>query len=305
MRILITGGAGFIGSTVAEAYIKAGHQVLIVDNLSNGNQKLLPSKAEFIRTSISSTSVESAFQRFKPEVVSHHAAQISVQKSISQPIRDAKNDVLGSLKILDLSAKYKVRKIIFASSAGALKRNKLGALAYPSPYALNKELVEQYLKYYYQKSGLTHTILRYSNVYGFGQSYTKNTGVVGEFIKALKNKSKMTITGDGQQSRDFVYISDVVQANLKVLSEGDNLILPISTNTSTTINKLATIFLTELKKKEIVKKSYALTYLKEGKMGVKSSRINFSHTHKTINWKPLVTIEEGIQEVISKLLTEE
>ena len=192
MKVLITGGAGFIGSHVADAYVNAGHEVIIVDNLSTGSTKNIPKKAKFYLLDIGAQELDKVFELEKPEIVDHHAAQISVTVSTRDPIQDAKINALGLLNLLETSVRHSIKKFIFISTGGAIYGD-TEIMPTPedhpsqpiSPYGIHKYLGEQYLRFYAEQHGLKYTVLRYSNVYGPRQNPLGEAGVVSIFINSL------------------------------------------------------------------------------------------------------------------------
>lgn len=248
MNILITGGAGFIGSHVADAYIAEGHHVVILDNLSSGSTDNIPDEAQFYKMDLMDPALERVFLNEKIDVVNHHAAQISVTESVANPAFDAQINILGSLRLIELANKHKVSKFIFASTGGAIygEQDYFPACEnHPcrplSPYGISKLTVEKYLDFFSQTFGLKFTILRYSNVYGPRQNPHGEAGVVAIFCNKLLDGQPLMVYGDGEQTRDFVCALDVAQANLHALSDSIPGIYNIGTGEETTVNQLAEI----------------------------------------------------------------
>ncbi|HQU74710.1 MAG TPA: NAD-dependent epimerase/dehydratase family protein, partial [Calditrichia bacterium] len=236
MKILITGGAGFIASNVADRYIELGHEVVIVDNLVTGQRENIPEKATFYEMDICDPELAAVFEKEKPEVVNHHAAQLDVRKSVADPIYDANINVLGSLNILQNCAKFGTRKFIFASTGGAIYGEQDYFPAdehHPnqplSPYGITKLATEKYLYFFNDSYGLTYTILRYANVYGPRQNPHGEAGVVAIFARRMLKGEQPMINGSGEQTRDYVFVGDVVKANELALTGGDNTIFNIGT----------------------------------------------------------------------------
>lgn len=231
MRILITGGAGFIGSHVADAAVAAGHQVLIVDDLSSGKRANVPSQAELVVADVrDGAAIDAAFARFRPDAVSHQAAQVSVSISTREPIMDAQVNLMGSLNVLEAAVKHGTRHVVFASTGGAVygeveegRRAAVGDLERPlSPYACSKRAVELYLARYRHEHGLKSTVLRYANVYGPRQDPHGEAGVVAIFSERLLAGQPVSVfarkvEGDDGCVRDYVFVGDVVKANLRAL----------------------------------------------------------------------------------------
>ncbi len=243
MRILITGGAGFIGSHVAAAYVREGHEVAVLDNFRTGSKRNLPAGAVLFAGDISqSADVDAAFQEFQPEVIAHYAAQLDVRHSLEDPAHDAATNVLGGLNVLLRAAKGGVRRFIFASSGGAiygdterLPADESTAVQPLSPYGLTKWTFESYLHLWRKVHGLVPVILRYANVYGPRQNAEGEAGVIAIFSRRLLRGKSCVIYGDGASTRDYVYVGDVVRANLLALTHGDGGTFNIGTGNQTTI----------------------------------------------------------------------
>src|SRR3989339_377790 len=231
MRIMVTGGAGFIASHVAQAYVDAGHEVLVLDNLSSGRRENVPEGARFVFGDAGSDTAVEAVRVFRPEVLCHHAAQINVRKSVADPVFDAKENILSTLVLLEAARGSGVRKVIFSSSGGAgygeqeyFPADEKHPLHPVSPYGVAKVSVELYLQYY--------------NVYGPRQDPHGEAGVVAIFCERLLTGQTALVNGDGLQTRDYVYVGDVVRANLEALTRGDGLSINIGTGTETDVNTL-------------------------------------------------------------------
>ena len=246
MRILITGGAGFIGSHLASAYVRDGHEVAVLDNFRTGSKRNLPAAAALFVGDIShAADVEAAFRQFRPEVVAHYAAQLDVRHSLEDPAHDAATNILGGLNVLLQAARVGTRRFIFASSGGAIygDTERLPADEWTpvkplSPYGLTKWTFESYLHIWRQVHGITPVILRYANVYGPRQSAAGEAGVIAIFSHRLLRGKACTIYGDGQSTRDYVYVGDVVEANRLALTHGDGGTFNIGTGRQTTIREV-------------------------------------------------------------------
>ncbi len=228
MKVLITGGAGFIGSHVADALIRAGHTVAIVDDLSTGNRAWLPPKAAFYELDIRSEELGGVFAAERPDAVSHLAAQASVGRSVSDPAFDASVNIGGGLNVLDCCRRFDVRRMIYSSSGGAgygdtdlIPTSEDHPTRPASPYGITKVAMEQYLEAWGALWGLTGVSLRYANVYGPRQNPHGEAGVVAIFCSRLLAGQPLVINGDGLQTRDFVHVSDVAAANLLALERAD------------------------------------------------------------------------------------
>ncbi|NOX98120.1 MAG: NAD-dependent epimerase/dehydratase family protein, partial [Nitrospirae bacterium] len=244
-KILVTGGAGFIGSNLVDRLIKEGHEVVIVDDLSTGLERNLNPEAKFYKMDIREEKLAEVFATEKPDFVSHHAAQMDVRRSVREPMFDAAVNILGSLNIIENCRKHKVKKIIYISTGGAvygepdyLPVDEKHPIEPECQYGISKHTVEHYLHLYKLTYGLNYTVLRYPNVYGPRQNPHGEAGVNAIFIgKMLKNEVP-TIFGDGKQLRDYVYVDDVVKANLLSLERGEGQIYNIGSGIGTSVNKI-------------------------------------------------------------------
>lgn len=295
MNILVTGGAGFIASHIVDALIKNKHKVIIVDDLSNGKKENINPEAIFYKLNICNSNINNIFKKYKVDILNHHAAQIDVRKSVKNPVFDAKINILGSLNLLENCIKYKVKKVIFASTGGAMYGNVQGPPASESsplcplsPYTISKCSIEYYIKYYQFTYGLPYTILRYANVYGERQDPLGEAGVIAIFTKIMLEKGQPVIYGDGNQLRDYVYISDVVRANLLAMNGGKNQIFNIGTGVGTSVNTIykKLSHLTGFKKKPI--------HLPPRFGELRRSKIDFVMAFKILGWEPLINLDEGL-----------
>jgi len=299
MKSLVTGGAGFIGSHLADRLIGDGHQVVVIDNLSTGKRENLNPKAKFYKIDICSSRISQIFRKEKPEIVFHYAAQIDVRKSVESPIEDAKINILGTLNLLENCKKYKVKKFIFASTGGAIYGD-AGIIPTPenypefplSPYGIEKLVAEKYLNYYYKVSGLPYIALRLANVYGLRQNSQGEAGVIAIFCDKMLSKKQPIINGSGRQTRDFVFVGDVVEANILALKKNKIGIFNIGTAKETNVN---TIFkklkeLTGSKCKEI----HGPALLGEQKR----SCLNFLKAKKELGWKPKYSLDKGLNKTM-------
>jgi len=300
MKILVTGGAGFIGSNIVDRYIADGHRVVIVDNLSTGKECNLNPSARFYKVGIEENALDEIFKKEEPDLVNHHAAQIDLRRSVEDPIFDAKVNILDSLNLFQQCVKCKVKKIIFASSGGAgygeqseFPASEEHALKPLSPYGIAKVSVEMYLYFYMKTHGIDYTVLRYANVYGPRQDPLGEAGVVAIFINAMLNNKSCIINGDGKQTRDYIYIDDVVNANILALNKGAQEVFNIGTGIETDVNELA---------ERLKKETGSSVELKHGiaKLGEqKRSAIDPQKAIKELNWKPAISIDEGIKKTIN------
>ncbi len=296
MKILITGGAGFIGSNIADRYLELGHEVVIVDNLVTGQRENIPSEARFYEMDIVEENLRQVFEAERPEVVSHQAAQMDVRKSVADPIYDATVNVLGSLNLLQNCIQFGVRKFIFASTGGAIygeqdyfPADEEHSLRPLSPYGITKLTTEKYLYFYQQTYGLTYTILRYANVYGPRQNPHGEAGVVAIFTTRLLKGQQPVINGDGLQTRDYVYVGDVVRANELALQAGDNRIYNVGTGKETDVNTLFRLL------RRIVGVDTAEVHGKAKPGEQRRSVLDYSLIQKELGWNPSVSLEEGLR----------
>ena len=300
MRILVTGGAGFIGSNVVDAFINAGHTVGILDNLTTGKKENLNPKAAFFELDIRDKNVSDVLAEFKPEIIDHHAAQIDVRKSVSDPVYNAEVNELGTLNLLEAAVKNKVRKIIFSSTGGALygeiTKKSGGDENHPqepiSPYAITKRSVEMYLYAYKVLHGLTYTVLRYGNVYGPRQDPLGEAGVIAIFCGKMRKGEVPTIYGDGNQLRDYVYVGDIADVNLLAVEKGDNQTYNIGTGKGTSVNQLFAYL------KEIMRFDKNAVYAPPRTGELFRSVLSGKKIKKALGWKPQTRIKKGLKSTL-------
>jgi UDP-glucose 4-epimerase len=248
MRIVVTGGAGFIGSHIVDAYIHAGHRVVVIDNLSSGSKRNLNPRAKFYKADIKNLSaMRRIFKRERPQVINHHAALVSVVESVQNPVETYRTNLFGTVNLLLAFSQIKARrkKFIYASTGGALYGNpkKIPADEHTpieplSPYGLSKYLAERAVALHAKENGFGYLSLRYSNVYGPRQDAHGEAGVVAIFSNLMKHGKKPTIFGDGSKTRDYVYVGDVVRANVFGLTRGKNVAINIGTGKQTSDQKV-------------------------------------------------------------------
>lgn len=297
MKILVTGGAGFIGSHVAEAYRTAGHEVAVVDLVLSADRT--PPGVTLHRVDIRSADLGEVFREERPDVVSHHAAQANVRESLRDPAGDAATNVMGTLRVLDLAARHGVRQVIFSSTAGALygEPQRLPVreddpILPTSPYGFHKYLGEQYLGYYRRNHGLQTTILRYGNVYGPRQDPSTEAGVVAIFTEAMLVGKRAVIFGDGTQVRDFVYVGDVAEANLRALGRDLPMPLHIGSGTGTTINDLAG------KLRALTGAGAPPDHGPAIQGEVYKVVLDVTRAGTALGWQPSVSLEEGLRRTV-------
>lgn len=301
MKIIVTGGAGFIGSHIVDRLIKARHKAAIIDNLSSGKKENLNKKAKFYKADIQdSKKISEVFEKEKPEVVFHLAAQINVRESVRNPIFDAKVNIIGSLNIINsfikTSKSLNNKKFIFASTGGAiygdadtiptLETHKEFPL---SPYGICKLNIEKYLNYFYKVFGLNYVSLRYGNVYGPRQDSRGEAGVVAIFCGKMLEKKQPIINGDGRQTRDFVYVDDVVEANILAMEKNNIGEYNIGTVRETDIN---TIF---KKLNGIIGKDFKEVHGPAQAGEQKKSCLDFSKAKKELGWRPKWRLDGGLR----------
>jgi UDP-glucose 4-epimerase len=245
MKILVTGGAGFIGSHVVDAYVEAGHDVVVVDDLSTGKKENIHPRARLYQMDIRNRELDKVFAAEKPDVVSHHAAKANVRESLVQPVLYADVNILGSLNLLELSRKHAVKKFIFISTGGAvygepvyLPADEEHPIQPLDAYGASKAAFEHYFPPYRSNYGLSFTILRYANVYGPRQDPYGEAGVVAIFAGRMLRGEQAVINGSGEQERDFVYVGDAARANVLALERGDAGVYNIGTGVGTSINDI-------------------------------------------------------------------
>lgn len=300
MRILITGGAGFIGSHLADRLIKNGDKVILIDNLSTGKKENINPKAKFYKIDIQSPKISNILKKEKPEILFHLAAQIDVRKSVEDPIKDAKINILGSLNVIknfyqESLKNIKKPKIIFSSTGGAIYGDAKiipTPETYPefplSPYGVCKLTIEKYLNYYWKVFNIPYVALRYANVYGPRQNSKGESGVVSIFIDKLFSGENPIINGSGKQTRDFVFIEDIIEANILAMKKNKVGVYNIGTGKETDIN---TIF---QKLKKITNSNLKAVHCLEKKGEQKRSCLDYKKAQKELSWKPKYNLDEGL-----------
>ncbi len=305
MKILVTGGAGFIGSHVADSYIEAGHEVVVVDDLSTGKKENLNPKVRFYDIDISDDKLGVILSEERPDCVNHHAARASVSDSVKDPISDAKVNIIGFINLLEASVRAGVKEIIFASSGGCVYgeaaeipiKEDSPFLAPASPYAASKIAGEFYLGYYNKHYGLGYTILRYSNVYGPRQDPYGEASVVAIFCMAMTSGESPAVngakyTGDEGCIRDFVYVKDVAKANLLVLGNGGKGAFNIGIDNGITIQDLW------FKIADITDFEGKINYGPPRQGDLLKNVVSYNRAKSLLGWQPSVTVEEGLKETV-------
>jgi UDP-glucose 4-epimerase len=301
VKILVTGGAGFIGSHVVDTFIAHGHDVVIVDDLSTGRRSNINPAAAFYQIDIRSPELAEVFEKEKPQAVDHHAAQMDVRRSVEDPLFDADVNVLGSIKLIELARKYGVGRFIYISTGGAvygepeyLPCDEAHPINPICPYGASKHTVEHYLYMYHELYNLDYVVLRYPNVYGPRQDPHGEAGVVAIFTGQMLKGDQVRINGDGQQERDFVYVADCARANLLALTtENANTIYNLGEGKATTVNQVYE----ELKNAT----GYQLSAV-HGPAKVGETRriyLEASKAAQALDWRPSVGLGEGLAETVA------
>lgn len=308
MRILVTGGAGFIGSHVVEECLAAGHEVVVVDDLSSGKKENLPEGVPLYQVDVADAeAVQRVFDLVQPEHVVHQAAQISVSRSVREPSFDARTNVIGLLHVLEAAAQHGVRSFVFASSGGVLygdvwePADEEQPAAPVSPYGISKLTGEYYLQFFAREYGLRCTALRYANVYGPRQDPHGEAGVVAIFLQRLLAGEAPVINGDGKYIRDYVYVEDVARANLLALESGwDGFrAYNVGTGLGTDVNQLESGLRQTLE--EVLRQQGREMELPAASYGpprpgdLRSSLLDAKKIQRELDWRPRVTLEEGLK----------
>jgi len=308
MKVLVTGGAGFIGSHIVDSLVERGYDVVVVDNLVTGKKKNVNPEANFYKLDITSPKLIEIFVREQPDFVFHQAAQVNVRSSMKDPLYDAKINIIGSLNVLECCKKFKIKKIIYASSGGAvygepeyLPCDEKHPVKPISNYGVSKHVVEHYCYLYSMLYGVKFVSLRYSNVYGPRQDPMGEAGVISIFIDRLLKGKRPIINGDGKQTRDFVFIEDVVNANLLALEKDIETNFPvfnISCNRELSINRLYQIL------RKLLNSDIDVVHGPEIKGEVKRIYLDNSLAKKILGWRPKYDIEKGLKKTIGFFKTE-
>jgi UDP-glucose 4-epimerase len=300
MKILVTGGAGFIGSHVVDAYVLAGHDVAVVDDLSTGRREQVHPQARFYEMDIRDPELDGLFAAERPEVVSHQAARASVRESLEKPLLYAEVNVLGSLNLLECCRRHGVRKVIYASTGGAvygepqaLPATEDHAINPLDPYGASKHHVEHYLEVYRGNFGINYTTLRYPNVYGPRQDPYGEAGVVAIFAEQMLHGGQAVINGSGAQERDFVYVSDVARANVLALDKGDGEIYNIGSGVGISVNRIFAL-LAELTAYD---KPAVHGPPKQGE--VFRVYLDASRALAELGWAPEMPLEDGLAQTVA------
>jgi UDP-glucose 4-epimerase len=300
MKILVTGGAGFIGSHVVDAMLSAGHEVVIVDDLSTGRRQNLNPKARLYEVDIRSPELAEVFERERPEIVDHHAAQMDVRRSVAEPLFDADINVRGTLNLLEMARTYGTRKVIYVSTGGAvygepryLPCDEDHPIDPICQYGVSKHVVEHYLLVYKHLYGLDYTVLRYANVYGPRQNPRGEAGVVAIFTGRMLASQPVTINGSGEQERDFVYVGDCARGNVLAVEKGSGGIYNLGTSRGISINLL----FSEL--------ANIIQYPSKPNMGPAKAGetlkiyLDARRAQAQLGWSPTVSLEQGLRQTVT------
>jgi len=300
MKILVTGGAGFIGSHVVDIYVANGHQVVVVDDLSTGRLSNLNPAATFYQIDVRSPQLQAVFEKELPDVVNHHAAQMDVRRSVADPLFDANVNILGSINLLENARKFGVKRFIYISSGGAvygepeyLPCDEDHPVHPICQYGASKYTVEHYLYLYQHIYGLEYVILRYANVYGPRQNPHGEAGVVAIFTGRMLANQQIVINGDGEQQRDFVHVTDCAQANLLALTSNQiNTVHNIGSGIGSSVNDIYRML------KEI--SNYGrLPYYGPPKAGeTRRIYLDVNRASSALGWKPTFSLREGLRTTV-------
>ncbi|MGB9770289.1 NAD-dependent epimerase/dehydratase family protein, partial [Caldisericum exile] len=282
-----------------DAFVENGFEVAVLDNLSTGKKENLNTKAKFYNVDLrDKNALEKVFKEFKPEIVNHHAAQIDVRKSVEDPVFDAEINIVGSTNLFQLAVKYEVKRVVFASTGGALygepkvlPANEDTPIEPLSPYGVAKYCVENYLNYFKRLYGIERVILRYANVYGPRQDPLGEAGVISIFTGRILEGKPVFIFGDGTQTRDFIYVEDVVNANLLAIA-GSEGVYNIGTGVETSVNDIVKVF------EEVLERKIQVEYLPPRKGEVYRIALDYTKAKQSLGFEPTYTLKEGIKKTI-------
>lgn len=297
MKIAVVGGAGFIGSHVVDAYVNAGHEVLVVDNLSTGRRENVHPAARLIEMDMNGPGLLDLFEKERPDVVNHHAANPVVSLSVREPIFDATQNILGTLQVLEAARQSGVGKIIYISSGGAMYGNpeylpmdEEHPIRPVSPYGLSKGTGEQYVRLYGSEHGLHWTSLRYANVYGPRQDPYGEAGVIAIFCQNLLDGQVPEIHWDGEQTRDFVHVNDCARANLLALEGGDGQAYNVGTGKGTSINTLYQILM------DVTGQDVEPRRGPRRPGDARDSYLDCSKVRRDLGWQAQVSLQDGLKQ---------
>ncbi|HZS12126.1 MAG TPA: SDR family oxidoreductase [Nitrospirales bacterium] len=299
MKILVTGGAGFIGSHLVDRLLEEGHEVVVVDNLSTGKRRNINKEAEFYKLDITSSRLDQVFRRERPAMVMHLAAQIDVRRSVDNPVLDAQINILGTLNVLQAAVQHGTRKAIFASSGGAIYGEQESfpapethATTPLSPYGIGKLTGEHYLGYFQRISGIQCVSLRFANVYGPRQDPHGEAGVVAIFTQKMLSGDQPIINGNGRQTRDFVFVEDVVEAILAAMGKDVTGVYNVGTGRETSVNDLFRMLV------ELTGCGFKSQHGPAKKGEQARSVIDPTRIRQSLGWDPRVGLQEGLKRTV-------
>jgi UDP-glucose 4-epimerase len=302
MRILVTGGAGFIGSHIVEAYLAEGHEVAVVDNLAPGRRANVPTGATLHEVDLHARELERIFESFHPEVVNHHAAQASVKVGNQDPVHDLEVNGGGTARLMQLAVQHEVRKVIYSSSGGtvygepeSLPVTEAHPIAPRSNYGTSKYVGELYVRMAARTANLDATILRYGNAFGPRQDPHGEAGVIAIFTGLMLRGEQCTIDGDGEQKKDYLYVGDIARANVAALTKGNGLVANLGTGEGITVNHIFET-LSKATANEIEPK-----YGPPRPGDFRNFWLDYSRAKKELGWEPTVTFEEGVRLTVESL----
>lgn len=302
-KVLVTGGAGFIGSNIVDLLIEKGYDVVVVDNLFTGSRENVNKKAKFCKADITKPELRGVFEKEKPDFVIHEAAQINVRKSVSEPIFDAKSNILGTINVLECCRESKVKKVLYSSSGGACygepeympcdEKHPVNPICH---YGVSKHAAEHYFYLYNVLYGLDYVILRYSNVYGPRQDPKGEAGVISIFLEKVTNSQQPLIFGDGKQTRDYVFVKDVANANLLALEKDTKKakirIFNIGTGKRTDVNEIFSLI------KSATSTKIDAKHVEPVPGEIRNICLDIKLAEKELGWKPKVDLKEGIKKTV-------
>jgi len=299
MKILVTGGAGFIGSHLVDRLVQEGHAVVVVDNLSTGKRAHLNTEAAFYKVDITSQRLNKIFQKEKPEVVSHHAAQMDPRLSMTDPVLHAQNNIVGMVNLLECAMRNGTRRIVFASSGSTLYGDQ-GVLplceeepTHPlSPYGVGKLTGEHYLHYYKNICGLEYTSLRYATVYGPRQDPSGESRVIARFAQTLLQGEQPIIDGNGMQTSDYLFVDDVVEANIAVLHSHLNDTYNVGTGVETSVEQLFHLLT------DIIGSTMKPMYGPGKQNELMRNCLSFQKINKAFDWEPKESLRSGLAKTV-------